>query len=37
MLVRIDEVIVGGIVEENEAKTDGETTDSWAGPGEAWV
>lgn len=37
MLVRIDEVVVGGIVQEDEAEPDGETTESRARPVEVAV
>lgn len=32
MLVRVDEVVVGGVVEEDEAEADGEAADGGADP-----
>lgn len=37
VLVRVDEVVVGGVVQEDEAETNGETTHGGTSPGEVGV
>jgi len=37
MLVGIDEVVVRGVVEEDEAEADREPTECGPDPGQAWV
>lgn len=37
MLVGIDEVVIGRVVEEDEAEADGEAADCWTGPAKGGV
>ena len=37
VLVGVDDVIVGGVVEENEAEADGPAGNAWAGPAQSGI
>lgn len=37
MLVGIDEVVVGAVVEEDEAETDWKAADGWSSPGKGGI